>query len=270
MSDIRVDVLLDPYLAKSVGADSYSITGNANDKSIMGQILTNKTYEPHMLKTINDILPAGGTFIDVGANIGVISIFASLKAGACGKILSIEASPTNYEYLKQNICMNSCENATAINMGVWNESAQMDFHYVSEVAGCSFFSTTGVSVGEIQSVTCNTLDNILSKNKIEKINVIKIDVEGAELKALIGAKNTIQEFKPKILMEINPTTLKRFFDTELQDIYDKLKSYKYNIKLVHDNGDTEIIGSYHKLHEIFLTSKGWEDVLCEHEEGGRK
>lgn len=275
MESIEVEVILDTDLEISIGKNSYFITGSANDRSIIEPIKINKTYEPETLKLINKILPHGGTFVDVGANIGVLSVFAALKVGNTGKVLSIEASPTNFKYLKDNAKLNNCPNIISVNMGVWDEIATLDLKYIPDLAGCSFFSIPEIDLEEmqkvhrlnssiaVQKVNCDTLDSIIADNEIDKIDLMKIDVEGAELKALLGGEKTIKKFRPKILMELNPHTLKKFFEIELHDVYDQLKSFGYSIKLICDNGDLMVINNIEQLQEIFSNSKGWEDVLCE-------
>ncbi|MFZ5595896.1 MAG: FkbM family methyltransferase [Bacillota bacterium] len=257
-----VEVLLDERLARLTGKKSFEITGSLIDKSIIGAIKSSGTYEPHMLSLISELLPKGGVFVDVGANIGVLSIFAGLLLGDNGSVLSIEASPTNCMYLRENIRLNNCRIITAVNMGVWDCAAELTLSYVPEVAGCSFFSTTDVQEGIPEKVRCDTLDAILKQQGCHRVDLIKIDVEGAEIKALNGGREVFAKMRPRLLLEINLQTLQRFFDATLRDIYEAVSQYGYCIKLIHENGLPEEIGGYDALKGLFGRSERL-DFLCE-------
>lgn len=259
---IVVDVAVDEKAADLIGRKSYEIIGLSIDKSIIGAIKNKGTYEPHILSLIGKILPRGGVFVDVGANIGVLSIFAGLLVGNSGSVLSIEASPGNYKYLRTNIELNDCHNIKAVNIGIWDCPATLTFSYTPEIAGCSFFSTTHVQDGIAEVVNCDTLDTVLKNHGYNSVDLIKVDIEGAEIKLLNGGGEVFEKMRPKLLIEINPETLQRFFNATLKDIYEAIIQYNYSLKLIHKDGKLEYVRDYNHLEDLFATDL-WLDFFCE-------
>ena len=123
-------------------------------------------------------LKTGDTFIDVGANQGEYSLWAARKVGTNGKVVSFEPMPQLFDQLTANIRL--------------NESFQKTISPVTEK-----FS---IELGKIQ---LDTLDEQIEELKINKVNFLKIDVEGAELQVLKGALNTLKKHLPILLLEIN-------------------------------------------------------------------
>lgn len=257
-----VDVKLEKELAALIGRNSYQIIGSSIDKSIIGAIKDRGAYEPHILSVIGKTLPKGGIFVDVGANIGVLSVFAGLLVGESGLVLAIEASPSNCEYLRRNILLNDCPNINAVNVGIWDCPTILTFSYVPEVAGCSFFSTTNVQNGIAEVVNCDSLDTVLKNYGYNSVDLIKVDIEGAEIKLLNGGGEVFGKMRPKLIIEINPVTLQRFFNATLKDIYEAIIQYNYSLKSIYKNGELEYVRDYNHLEGLF-TKDAYLEFLCE-------
>lgn len=206
-----------------------TLEGSSNDQSIVQAIINTGTYEPDLMRQLNKMLKPGSAFLDLGANIGVVSAIASHFVGSSGLVISIEAGKTNFTYLEQNMKRSGLNNFRLFNYGVWDCETTMNFSYVPQVAGCSFFSTTGVQEGNLEVVQCRTVDSILSEMGWPRIDLVKIDVEGAELKALRGMDGTIAKFRPGIIFELNSGALKRFFDIEPKKIWDFFEERRYSL-----------------------------------------
>lgn len=169
-------------------------------------VLTQNYWDTAALNIINKYLPDEAVILDIGANIGSHSVYWALEKNA-KKIYAYEPLESTYEILAKNIELNHLEDKVkTFNYGLFNldTKASVSSFNVTNVGNTSFAPSSG---GNFE---LRRLDSI----KIpEKIDLIKIDVEGAEVEVLIGAMNTIRQNKPVIVIE----SFNR--KTEIDDIF---------------------------------------------------
>jgi len=239
------------------------VSGESADRSIVGAIESQGGYyEPHVMRVIDLIIKPDFICLDIGANIGVMSLEMA-SAASNGHVYAFEPSPTNYSNLCKNISLNAISNITPIPVGVGDQEGVVEFNYVPHVAGCSFISTTGVREGIQEQVQIVTIDSIVSEKGISKVDFIKLDVEGAERRALIGSLATLKRFRPVMIMEFNPTPIKRFYGEDPYDLYVLLNEIYPDIYLIQDKSHGfKRITSYEMLESLVAEGKGWEDLLC--------
>jgi len=238
----------------------FIISGSDRDKSIIGAIESNRgLYEQNNLKLLKRIIKPDSICLDIGANIGVISLSLSYLATQ-GRVISFEPSNYNYTFLLRNILQNNVFNILPLNYGLLDTECTIDFSYVEEVAGCSFISDTGVKEGVAETIKCISLDTWVDIVGLEHIDFIKMDVEGAEIKALNGGIKTIKKVSPDLMIEFNPVPLKRFFNENPSNLFDWLHNHYERIYLISE-GLTEI-KDYDQIEQILQKGKGWEDLYC--------
>jgi FkbM family methyltransferase len=158
----------------------------------------------------------GDIVVDVGAHIGHYKLIAAKRIGNNGRVISIEADPANFEMLNRNIELNKLTNVIPLNCAASSEQSPTTKLYtpVKEL-GYTIYNTIiseRAKPGEnFIDVNANTLDNLVHRNGIkeeERINWIKIDVEGAELEVLKGAVNVLsQSTNLKLIIEIHSLSL---------------------------------------------------------------
>jgi len=163
---------------------------------VHGAIYTDKhDSENWSLFTHNDIVSLGDTIVDVGACQGVyLHMFISLM-GATGKIHAIEMMPQNYEFLQ--LRCGHLPNVEFYNLAVSDKDDWESIYITDTHETCGIMESNGTKIGNI---TSTTLDTLLQDEG--EIDLIKIDVEGAELKVLQGMKEVIKRTK-QILVEIH-------------------------------------------------------------------
>lgn len=165
------------------------------------------------IKIFEKYLSLGDTFIDIGANLGYMSINASKIVGPKGKIISFEPDNTIYSLLEHNITLNNVENIKLNKIGLSNYNGEASFNIATESGLSRLENKNNNLVGLIlqskTTIKVNTLDSYLVDNNFTniKIQMIKIDVEGHELNILQGASNVLKDSKPIIILEINPGAL---------------------------------------------------------------
>ncbi|MDP3935193.1 MAG: FkbM family methyltransferase [Candidatus Giovannonibacteria bacterium] len=165
---------------------------------------------------------ADGVILDLGAYSGIFGLLAA-KANSKSEVFMIEPDSINVRHIKNNIVLNNLTNAHAIKAVVSDKIGAVSF---KEAEGATSGNIIQGGSGELEVLSI-TLDDWAEKNK--KIpTLIKCDVEGAELRTLIGAKKILSESKNlNILLEVHYNFLKRFGDTE-EELWSFLKSLGYN------------------------------------------
>ena len=138
---------------------------------------------------LNRLVKIGSTVLDIGANVGTLTLPLSLQVQESGKVISVEANPTTFSYLKGNVEFNNFKNIKLINKAVGDKRGELCFSNISSddmnrVVDCSEKNSIKIPV--------DTIDNIVKEEKIEHIRLLKIDIEGYELFALKGAKETLK------------------------------------------------------------------------------
>lgn len=164
------------------------------------------TYEPELCEIFDEKIKQDFVCLDVGANIGYTSLLMAKLAGDGGKIIAFEPLPENYNVLKKNVALNTYQNIICENLALSNNISTEKFIYRSEnlTAGGSIVSEKPIGLANTYqeiSVQTITLDRYVEKNNIDRIDFIKIDVEGAEGLVIEGMKKLLIEQNPIVLLE---------------------------------------------------------------------
>ena len=162
-------------------------------------------------------LRPGDVFIDVGANVGAYSVVAHERVGADGRIVAIEADPFTFDKLTGNITRNRIRNITALNVGVAGERGvlRLWLNTTGNRGGGTFIPDPARS--QSVEVVCKPLMDILVDQRIERIDAMKLDIEGFEYPVLqsffrdapaaLHPSLIILEFKPELVGTIGGSAL---------------------------------------------------------------
>ncbi len=190
-------------------------------------------YEKENFEFLIKNTKEGHIIFDIGAHIGLFSVIAAKVSGINGKVYSFEPTPDTYAILKETVRINKLkERVEPVNKAVSNKEGTTVF-YSSDLKGDNSNSLIPHREDRIIkgiSVSLTTVDAFVSENNIQKVNFIKIDVEGAEYDALLGAAQTFKNFKPLCILAIHPHPIKEKGDT-LEAIYDFINNIDYKITL---------------------------------------
>lgn len=160
-------------------------------------------YEDRTAAVIAALLEPGMTAVDVGANVGFFSVLMSRAVGNAGKVLAFEPLPHALERLLENLRINDVTNVTVTEQAVSAESGTARFH-PGPREHTSISSMLPVSGGGPPiEVSCTTLDASLAN--VDVVDVMKIDVEGAEAMVIEGAAQVLSRVR-YIVAEINDAT----------------------------------------------------------------
>ena len=174
------------------------------DDKYVGQRVAQEKYEPYLTKLMLSKISEGSVVLDIGANIGYYTVLFAEKTGKTGKVIAIEPDPINFEILQKNIKENNLRNVVAVQAAVGNENKKMKIYESKENYGDHRMWGNGLAV----SVFCRKLDDLLKELEYEKIDFIKMDVQGFEAEVIEGGKNIIEKNKPIIFFEYWPWGIK--------------------------------------------------------------
>ena len=169
-----------------------------------------------------------GIFIDVGAHIGKYSI--KLGRNKSVKVISLEPNNYNFSLLKKNAALNSLSNIITINKGAYFKKAEMPFYQSDDGDGLHSLINLN-SDWKVSKIEVDSLDNIITELEIrERISLIKIDVEGAEIDVLKGMLVILDRDHPNLLVEI----LKENHEN-LNTALEILNPYNYNFQKIDED-----------------------------------
>lgn len=157
----------------------------------------------------------GVCFLDVGANVGKYTLRAAILVGESGKIVAIEPNKDNFRVLVKNIELNKLRNCIPFNMAASSTDGEVTLFLGPNSARHSIVQDFGKGSYKIRT---RALDNVLNETGIEKVDIIKIDVEGAELEVLKGLNMTLKKENPLIIIEVHPLKNKEKIVEYLNDL----------------------------------------------------
>ena len=221
------------------------------------------TYEAGTIDFIKNRLQTGHTFIDVGAHYGLMSFVASRVVGKEGRIVAVEPIRKTYKNLITNIKLNKFLNIKSLNiaLGEKNGTVKIYTHKVNDMkSSISPRKTELNNYLTSQEVKLKTIDSIVDEMKINKVNMLKIDVEGYEMNVIKGATHTIHRDKPDLIIEYSPnsTKSKRLLNflkrMKIYKIYRLSKGRHFISKLVPFKS-LSLLPKYNKVDNLFCISK---------------
>ena len=209
------------------------------------------------LKTVLDRLGPSSRFVDVGANVGLYSVFASERVGSEGEVIAIEADPTNASFLRRNLTENHCSNVLVMDVAASDQLGTVRLYQNERNRGMLSLADQANSSKWIE-VPCIPIDNALDGKRAD---VLKIDVEGAEPLVLAGAPATLAQ-RPEVFIEINaPMLAKLGFGP--RDVVGPLDRRGYRFFLLDEDHEAIAQMSPNSVVEKALNHYREINVLCE-------
>ncbi len=190
-----------------------------------------RCHEPETEAIFKKLAPKAQVFFDVGANIGYFSFLTKQLSPQC-QVYSFEPLPQNIEAYKKNSALNSFQNMTLNEMCVADREGETEFLIPPpEESGWGRMAHRDLFSGQKIKRSVITLDHFCQEKKIERLDFMKIDVEGYEHKVLQGAVNILHTLKPNICIELNEPCL---LDTGTSgvEIFRMLKDYGYQMHAI--------------------------------------
>ncbi len=186
---------------------------------------------------IHAVLFSGATVLDIGANCGAYALPMAKKVGAQGRVYAIEPTDWAFDRLMKNKSLNVelAESLVPLKMFLSDSTAAFPQEIYSSwnLLKSNTHPIHGGDLKSAQNAECMTLDQLVDRLKLTRLDFVKLDVDGFESKVIRGGIKSLVRFKPKLLIEITPYTLEEQGDS-LEGILLLLKEAGY--RLMSENG----------------------------------
>ena len=214
------------YYQTPVG--NYFLPNYLESDIVINTIKQGKVFEKEIVKEANHHIIPGTAVLDIGANFGQMAVFFSKSVGPDGLVYAFEADDFIFHVLEKNIKANGCNNISAFCKAVYNTTGRIVFYPEQDLTRFSSLGSYGIdpnatSGREVETISIDSL-------KIEKkISFMKVDVQGADLAVLQGAKATIEKHKMPVIFEFEEQ-FQTEYKTCFQDYLDFIESIGYKIQ----------------------------------------
>lgn len=194
-------------------------------------------HSPEIHRFVADFLRHDMVMADVGANIGEITLTAA-KRTPRGRVLAFEPSPQLFEQLSRNVALNQFRSVSLFNFGLFDSVGTLPLYlrsdnpYGTHNEGVSSLFPCGQSRQKV-SVPLRQFDDVVVECRLARLDLMKIDVEGAELMVLRGSENALRKFRPVLIVEIEEPNFKAAGYGKT-DLFAWLRYSGYDVPVGHD------------------------------------
>lgn len=232
----------------------------------------NRIHEETTTRLFKQTVKKDDIVFDLGANIGYFTLLAAKLTGKEGRVYSFEPEPKNYNYLLKNIKLNNYDNVLATQKAVSDKNGRTKLyicehdtghHTINQYEGIKNYKPNTDNKENFIEIDTVTLDDFL-RDKEKVIDVIKIDIEGAEMLALSGMNETIKQNKNiKMFIEFFPLLIRKMGSSPEEFVRRLLEDYGFSIFVIGQdyNAQNEEFLRINKVDELMNFCKDEEDHL---------
>lgn len=238
------------------------------DEGVSSSIIHTGGWESHIEKYIIENMPVDGVFLDVGANLGFFSLLAADKMQedrSSGRVIAVEANPIVLPYLMASIVESGLEHridvipyAASGILGL----VQMQENFVNNLGGVPMRELSELFPSKNRKVVPTVeLDDILVD--LTRLDLVKMDIEGAEPKAIEGMSGLLHKFSPDIIMEINADCLRGVSGMSVAAMVEQMEfhgykphTFRYDVEPVTKEEVVGIVSSHNYYDFLFSKKMG--------------
>ena len=206
-------------------------------------------YEPQETALVRSILRPGMSFVDVGANWGYFTLLAASLVGSNGRVLSLEPDPRLFSILQENVTRGGLDQVTVLQLAAANEPGTLTLAGYTEDGGNFGISRIAAGAnrqGRVFQVSSDSLDHILDQQGLSHVDLMKMDIEGAEAFAIAGLEESMTKGKVKrLLLELHPNEVAEYGST-ISAVIEKLQSAGYRAWTIDHSPTTTREAAYQK------------------------
>lgn len=204
------------------------------DDALMRDAFFIGRYEPQETRLLQHLVRPGMTMLDVGANWGYFTLVGAHLVGSAGRVLAIEADPPAVETLRRNIKRNALAQVTVIGIAASDQPGELAFEPYERHDRRQFGNfgvermADGAESASAIRVPARPLDDVLDEAGIDRVDVIKMDIEGGEAAGLRGLTRRLASGRiDRILLELHPAALQKL-GTSMDAVIAMLRGFGYD------------------------------------------
>jgi len=243
-----------------------------NMRMTLGFYAANRIHEKSTTDLFEKTIKKGNTVLDVGANIGYFTLLSARLVGENGKVFSFEPEPKNFTYLKKNIEINNYHWVSTFQKAVSDQNGvaklficdyDTGHHTINRQDGIRAYSRGRIAKERSIDIETVTLDNFL-REKTNRINAIKMDVEGAEMLALSGMDRILKDNKDiKMIAEFFPLLIEKMGSDPKEFIRRLIQDYGFSIYIIPEDyaALTSEMKKLNSIQDVMSYRKNEEDHI---------
>ncbi len=220
--------------------------------SISREVCFTGCYEPQETLLVREILKPGMTFVDVGANWGYFTLLAAHLVGPQGTVVALEPDPRMFAKLAANVSRNGYRNVTLHQFAAAAADDHLPLQAYDEAAGnfgLSRLLPGSTDEGAVQ-VRTRPLDSVLDALELGLVDLLKMDIEGAEGLALRGLARSLKTRRvARLLLELHPQAVEAY-GTTVEQIFDLLTSAGYTSQIIDHSPKATRRAAYGQISDV--------------------
>ncbi len=226
----RDNNLVVPVTVPWLGGTSVDVT-LGNDNSLCLYVCG--SFEPNEFAFLDRVLKPGMVFVDVGANDGYYTLFAARRVGPGGRVVAVEPSSRERSHLERNLARNGIGNVEIVPAALGAAAGHADLHLAHGAHTghntLGSFAHDDVVPDSSERVALDTLDAVVARLGLPRVDVVKIDVEGAEAGVIAGGRAVLTTIRPVLMMELNDSALRSQGSSEASLLATLQREFGYEI-----------------------------------------
>jgi FkbM family methyltransferase len=145
-------------------------------------------------------LQRGSVVIDGGAYCGASAVLMGKIVGDAGRVIAFEPDAENYAALERNVATHRATNVTTSPKGLWSRSGTVEFQSDGNM-GSSILEASGRAASRVASIPVTSLEDVVRDYKLDRLDFVKLDIEGAEVQVLEASVDVLRRFRPRVIIE---------------------------------------------------------------------
>ncbi len=178
---------------------------------------------------------------------------------------AFEASARNFGYLERNLAANGLVNVSAERVAVYDGSIdRLELSVAADNTASSFVTEGSYREGDVEVVPATSLDAWAEREGVARVDLVKLDVEGAEPRVLEGARGLLRRHEPDLVIELNPVALRRFQGRDHVALLAQLRELFPRVAFIREDGSiVDLLPGASEAHAgKLLSHKGMLDLFC--------
>jgi FkbM family methyltransferase len=237
----RWTVVNDAVAPQRVVCSEYVLYVNPDDVHIGAPLRDGRAHEPHVESAMRECLHANDVVLDIGANIGIMTMLAASRVGSGGRVIAVEPIANNCSLISRSAQANRFGQVEILAAAASERSGVLKLRTHPTTSNSSTSAAAGerlnMTGGDLVQVPMVVLDEALVS--LDRLDLVKIDVGGLEPKALRGLEHALTRFRPVLLSEFHPWAIERASDCEPIEYLRWLRRLYPSITILHRNGTRE-------------------------------
>ena len=177
-----------------------------DDEQMLQYFLCGASWCRSDTRVFRDLLGPGDVAIDIGANVGFVTTIVARLVGPEGHVVAIEPCRGTFAQLLRTLELNAPLPVTSLNLACGADAGTAEIYAISASSGLNTMRPSLAStVAKAETVAVEPLDSIVERLALQKLTLLKVDVEGYEEEVLAGARRTLRTFRPAVYFEVSDT-----------------------------------------------------------------